>query len=247
MTPRHAYRRLLRCFGQQGWWPVTPRGAAARAPGGGRPRYRPGHAGPLPEREAAEVCLGAILTQNTAWANVEKALESLNRARAVDLGMIARIPSGRLQRLIRSSGFFIQKSRKLKDFARHALGRGRLTRWLQGPLPALREELLSLRGVGPETADSMLLYAADRPVFVVDAYTRRIGERLGWLKAGMTYDEVATFFSERLPRSAYIYQELHALLVALGKYNCRKDPVCLGCPLLDGCPEGRRRMRIGLS
>ncbi|MBI5242256.1 MAG: hypothetical protein HY922_01075 [Elusimicrobia bacterium] len=233
MTPRAACRRLLESFGPQGWWPLTP-------PGGRRPCYHPGRFERPSGKGALEICLGAILTQNTAWTNVEKALESLNRSKAVDPARVARMPSRRLERLIRSSGFFVQKAKKLKNFTRHLLSkRMPLTRWLDGPLKPVREELLSINGVGPETADSMLLYAAGRPVFVVDAYTRRIGERLGWLETGMDYDSVRAFFERRLPRSARTYQELHALLVALAKHSCRKAPDCGACPLRKGCDHAQ--------
>ena len=232
MTPAAAYRRLLGFLGPQGWWPLTPLG-------GRSPRYHPGRFKRPGEREALEICLGAILTQNTAWTNVEGALESLQQAKAVDAARIARMPSRRLESLIRSSGFFVQKAKKLKNFARHLLSKGApLTRWLRSPLPDARAELLSINGVGPETADSMLLYAANRPTFVVDAYTRRIGERLGWLKPSMRYEDVRRFFESRLPDSPQAYQELHALFVELGKRTCRKRPLCAQCPLLRSCPFG---------
>lgn len=221
MTPATAYRRLLSRFGHQGWWPLTP-------PGGLRPRYHPGRSPSLGPKAALEVCLGAILTQNTAWTNVERALESLHRAKALDAGRLRRMPSRRLEVLIRSSGFFVQKAKKLKAFLK-AYSPG----WLR---TATREDLLALKGVGPETADSMLLYAVGRPVFVVDAYTRRIGERVGWLRPSMKYDEVRAFFEKELPASPRVYQEMHALLVELAKRHCRKnDPLCGKCPLRKGC------------
>jgi len=232
LTPAAACRALLRSFGPQGWWPLTP-------PGARRPRYHPGRCGPLTERQALEVCLGAILTQNTAWTNVEKALASLHRAKAVDARRILRMPPRRLQALIRSSGFFVQKAKKLKNFARRLLSeRAPLPRWLGSPLRDIRGELLSINGVGPETADSILLYAANRPVFVVDAYTRRVGERLGWLEPSMRYEDVRGFFESRLPHSPRVYQEMHALLVELGKGTCRKRPFCARCPLRRRCPFG---------
>jgi len=225
LTPAAAYRRLLSRFGPQGWWPLTPPGAL-------RPRYHPGRFQTLGEKAALEVCLGAILTQNTAWTNVEKALESLHRAKALDAGRIRRMPSRRLEALIRSSGFFVQKAKKLKAFLRaYSLD------WLR---TVSREKLLSVKGVGPETADSMLLYAAGRSIFVVDAYTRRIGERVGWLKPSMKYDEVRAFFEEGLSASLRVYQEMHALLVELAKRHCRKtDPLCAGCPLRKGCQHAQ--------
>jgi len=235
LTPRDAYRRLLARFGAQGWWPVTP-------PGGSVPRYRPGCFRPPDSAQAAEVCIGAILTQNTAWSNVEKALAALHAARAADLRRILRVPRARLERWIRPSGYYSQKAFKLRCFAAHVLGRARpLRSWLRDtPLPALREELLSIHGIGPETADSILLYAGGRPVFVVDAYTRRIGSRVGWFPEASSYDRIQRFFVARLPRSVRLYNECHALLVALAKARCRKKPSCPGCPLAAGCRTGRR-------
>ncbi|MFH1723154.1 MAG: hypothetical protein ABII00_00890 [Elusimicrobiota bacterium] len=238
-TPTEAYRRLLARFGPQGWWPVTARG-------GTRPRYRPGRFEPPGGRQALEVCLGAILTQNTAWANVWKALVALNGAEGVDLGRLARMPRRRLERLIRPSGYYVQKAVKLKAFVRHALGTGTsLARWLRrSPLAGLRTELLSIHGVGPETADSMLLYAGARPVFVVDAYTDRIGRRLGWFGPDAGYARVQGFFEGRLTRSARVYNECHALLVRLAKDHCRIVPRCGECPLRARCPEGRERRGV---
>jgi endonuclease-3 related protein len=226
LTPAAAYRRLLSSFGPRGWWPITP-------PGGLRPRYHPGRFPKLGEKAALEVCLGAILTQNTAWTNVEKALESLSRARAVDAGRIRRMPPRRLEALIRSSGFYVQKAMRLKAFLRAYSG----PRWLS-MVP--REELLGIRGIGPETADSMLLYAGGRPIFIVDAYTRRIGERVGWLRPRMEYDDVRRFFEARFPASFRVYQEMHALLVELAKRCCRKTaPLCGECPLSKGCDHAQ--------
>ena len=220
-------------------------------PGGIRPRYHPGGFRIPAEAAALEICLGAILTQNTAWTNVERALESLHKNGPLSTANILRMRSSRLQKLIRSSGYFVQKSLRLKDLCRRILAEKRpLTLWLQDPLPGLREALLAVRGIGPETADSILLYAGARPVFVVDAYTRRIGERLGWLsappkkrRAAMSYEEVRAFFEENLPHRAStaavpLYQEYHALLVALAKAHCTKQrPSCAGCPLDPVCKK----------
>lgn len=251
--PREVYRRLLRAYGPQGWWPLTP-------PGGGSPVYRPGREAVLTERERAEICVGAILTQNTNWGNVQRALEGLHGAGVWGLRDILRLSSRRLESLIRPSGYFRQKARKLRVFARHALkpsprsaafaaGASRprsLGAWLSGALKSLRRELLGLWGVGPETADSILLYAGGRPVFVVDAYTLRIGSRLGWFgKAG--YERVQSYLVRRLPTSPKLYAELHALLVALAKGHCRAKPVCAGCPLLELCRHGRAALRAGAA
>ncbi|MBI5883081.1 MAG: hypothetical protein HZB91_08255 [Elusimicrobia bacterium] len=230
-TPCSAYKTLLDSFGRQGWWPVT-RGR------GTTPSYRPGSRGRLTERQRLEVCLGALLTQNTAWTNASRAIEALNRADSARLDKLVRMPSRRLEDLIRSSGYFRQKAIKLKTFAKHALTKAGIGRWLAGPLPLLREELRSLHGIGPETADSILLYAGGRPSFVVDAYTLRIGSRIGWFGQGASYDEAASFFTGRLAVSAELYAEYHALIVELAKRHCRKKPVCEGCPLRKGCRRG---------
>ncbi|MEE8424842.1 MAG: endonuclease III domain-containing protein [Elusimicrobiota bacterium] len=234
IEPSAAYRLLLRSYGPRGWWPTTP-------PHGLRPKYHPGRYAPPSPKASLEICLGAILTQNTAWLNVERALESLNRAGALDVHRLRRIPSRRLQSLIRSSGYFVQKSIKLKKFAEHVLDKGRpLHLWLRGgSLPDLREELLGIHGVGPETADSMLLYAGGRPSFVVDAYTKRIGSRVGWYSKNAGYDDVQKFLALRLRREAKVFNEFHALIVELAKRHCKTKPDCAQCPLRGGCRTGR--------
>lgn len=231
-APLAVYQRLQRAFGPQGWWPVTPSG-------GRRPRYRPGASGRLTERQRLEVCVGAILTQNTNWGNVEKALGRLHGAGLRDLDGLLAVPTRRLEVLIRSSGYFRQKAKKLKALARHLAARGRqVSGWLSGELRGRREELLGLYGVGPETADSILLYAGGRPCFVVDAYTLRIGERLGWYRKA-SYDRAQAYLTQRLPREAALYSEFHALLVKLAKERCRKTPLCPGCPLQEVCRHGQ--------
>ena len=231
-APAAVYRLLLKAYGPQGWWPVTP-------VAGTRPRYRPGFSGRLTERQRLEVCLGAILTQNTNWGNVEKAMSRLHGAGIRDLPDFLAVPQRRLEGLIRSSGYFRQKAKKLKAFVRR-LRRcgGGVGEWLAGDLAARRQELLGLYGIGPETADSILLYAAGRPAFVVDAYTVRIGRRVGWFSCP-TYAGAQAYLTRRLPADPVLYNELHALLVFLAKDHCRKNPVCAGCPLKEVCRHGR--------
>ena len=192
-------------------------------------------------REKTEICLGAILTQNTSWGNVERALQGLHREGIWSLGGLLGLGQRRLESLVRPSGYFRQKAKKLKAFAREASSRGGLEVWLARPARDVREELLAVWGVGPETADSILLYAAERPVFVVDAYTLRIGRRLGWFSRP-SYSGAQRFFEECLPVSAPTYKEFHALLVCLAKHHCRSAPLCRGCPLLEVCPHGRKIM-----
>lgn len=233
-APPAVYRRLLKAYGPQGWWPVTPAG-------GRKPRYRPGRSVALTERQRLEVCTGAILTQNTNWGNVEKAMERLHDAGLRDLDALLAVPPRRLEGLIRSSGYFRQKAKKLKTFARHLAARGgKVGRWLCGDLRERREELLGLHGVGPETADSILLYAGGRAAFVVDAYTLRIGKRLGWLRKA-TYEQAQGYLTRRLPEDVGLYNEFHALLVKLAKERCRKTPQCPGCPVQEVCRHGSSR------
>lgn len=159
----------------------------------------------------------------------------------MELDRIRRIPVRKLRSLVRPSGFFVQKAKKVKIFVGYAWRRhgGDLDAWLRRPLGALRQELLEIHGIGPETADSILLYAGNRPVFVVDAYTRRIGNRLGQFLT-QEYHEVQRYFQENLPKSVPLYQEYHALLVRLAKEHChKKNPACRACPVLNLCAYGR--------
>lgn len=234
MTVTRAYRRLLARFGPQGWWPLT------RAGRGPAPAYHPGDYRAPRGRAALEVCAGAILAQNTAWTNAARAVSALAGEGALDCGRIERMRPKRLQALLRPSGYFVAKSVKLKRFCRAARGKGGVGRWLRARLPLLRRELLGVYGIGPETADSILLYAGGKPAFVVDAYTRRITQRLGWLEEGAGYDRTRSYLAARLPRSVKVYQEFHALFVELAKKHCRKSrPACGGCPLRGGCRRGR--------
>lgn len=204
---RRYYRRLYRRFGPQRWWP-------------GRTRF--------------EVILGALLTQNTAWSNVEKALGNLRREGGLSPEKLARVPAPKLARFLRPSGYFRQKTRAVRGFLHHLNNHysGALSRLLGRPTSELRDELLSLRGIGPETADSILLYAAGRPVFVIDAYTRRVLARHGLAPASASYQGLQDFFHRHLPADTKLFNDYHALLVAVGKNYChRREPDCTHCPL----------------
>jgi endonuclease-3 related protein len=194
------YEALLKRFGPQEWWPMSG-------------RFSP------PEWE---VEVGAILTQNAAWKNVEKALDNLIREGITRKKDILRVHEKKLAELIIPSGYYNQKARKLRILAGFS---GKPT----------RESLLSLWGIGPETADSILLYAYGVPEFVVDAYTRRIFTRLGILSGKETYSEVKEVFESRIPADVELYKEFHALIVRLAKENCRTKPECGGCPLEGRC------------
>ena len=184
--------------------------------------------------------VGAVLTQNTAWTNVEKAIARLKRERALSVDALHRADLHDLAGWIRPAGYFNVKARRLRamtsmiadDFG------GRLDRLFALDTPALRKRLLGVNGIGPETADSIILYAAGRPVFVIDAYTRRFLERHGWAHGGETYDELAALFTANLPGDAALYNEYHALIVALGKNHCRPKPDCASCPLRRWLPTG---------
>jgi len=210
-TPlRNIYRRLLAAYGPQHWWPAdTP----------------------------FEVMVGAILTQNTNWKNVEMAIANLKAADMLKAEKIADCDEVHLGELIRSSGFFNQKAVRLKAFCRFYLDQGRESglKRLDDP----RQTLLALNGIGPETTDSMLLYALDVPVFVVDAYTKRIFSRLGMISAKASYTEVQQLFQDQLDADVSMFNEYHALIVNHAKHHCRVKPVCTVCPLLDLCPAGQ--------
>ena len=226
----------MAAWGPQDWWPAHTR---------------------------FEVIVGAFLTQNTAWTNVERALRRLRAEGVLNLDGIRRTPLSKLAQLIRSSGYFRQKAQRLKNFVNYVDTRygGSLARMFAQPTVELREELLSLNGVGPETADSILLYAGGHPVFVVDAYTRRVFERHGLVTAKARYEEIRQlverafeanlppafdqpptsplndrrrhkFLTRRIAPVAGVFDELHALLVQTAKHHCLKAKAnCGGCPL----------------
>jgi endonuclease-3 related protein len=188
-----------------------------------------------------EICLGAILTQNTSWSNVARVLTLLAREKVLNIERLRRLPRRELERLLRSSGYFRQKAKRVRLFLDtvHAHFGSSIAQLLSGPLEKTRARLLALHGVGPETADSMLLYAGGRPTFVVDAYTRRITSRWGLIKGRESYDEIQTLYMQGLPGSPKIFAEYHALLVELAKKNCRPRPICGSCPVNTLCAFGK--------
>lgn len=198
-----------------------------------------GHAGWWPGDSPFEVCLGAILTQNTAWTNVERALDGLRSRGLLSLEALLALPPRRLEELLRPAGTYRVKARRLRaflEFVRDQLG-GRVETLRTGRWPDWRRRLLAVPGVGPETADAILLYAAGRPVFVVDAYTRRIAARLGLTPPEASYDQLQRWFGQRLPARAALFNDYHAQLVRLAKEACRVRPLCPRCPLADLCPR----------
>ena len=229
------YTALLARYGAQNWWPA-------------RTRF--------------EVIVGAYLTQNTNWSNVEKALLNLRRARCLSVSAMRELPIGELEQLARPSGYFRQKARNLKVLIAFLDRKysGSLSRMFAEPTEKLRAELLELNGVGPETADSILLYAGNHPVFVVDAYTRRVLLRHGIINEKTGYQEIRAMIEQAISSSeagslvaknaisdprhpvsrmsssvrselAQHYNELHALIVRVGNHYCRAKPICEGCPL----------------
>ena len=200
------------------------------------------HFGPLhwwPGETPFEVMVGAILTQNTAWTNVEKAIAALQAEGLLSPPALAAADPDLLRRCIRPSGYYNQKAERLALFVRWLLDewRGNLDVLRRADTADLRQRLLALKGIGPETADSILLYALDHPAFVIDAYTRRIFSRLGLTAPDASYDELQEWFVSRLPADRALYNELHAQIVFLGKDFCRKEPRCEACPLRLICKE----------
>ena len=208
------YRRLFDAFGPQHWWPG---------------------------QSPFEVMVGAVLTQNTNWKNVEKAIGNLRRADLLEPRALYNVPAEELEELIQPAGYFRVKARRLRSLLEF------LVEWYDGSLDAmfqtepaeLRRQLLDVHGIGPETADSILLYAGDLPSFVVDAYTGRVFMRHGWIDFEADYHRLQDYIQSELPREAPLYNEYHALLVRLGKDYCRKTkPKCLECPLRELLPPG---------
>ena len=205
------YSLLLQRYGPQHWWPAD---------------------------SPFEVIVGAILTQSAAWANVERAIKNLDNANALSPARIRQVPQNELAQLVYPSGYFNAKASKLKAFAQH-LGDSHedcLDRLFGQDIPTLRRELLTIHGVGEETADSIILYAARKPVFVIDAYTRRIIVRLGLKPSASGYSGFQKLFMENLPPDEGMFNEYHALIVRHGKEVCRRDPRCDACCLRERCP-----------
>jgi len=200
------YRLMFNRFGHRDWWPGDT---------------------PL------EIIIGAILTQNTAWKNVEKAIRNLKEAKRLSLKGLREVSERELADVIRPSGYFNQKAKKIKAFLAFLDDRygGSITKMKRASLEKLRTELLEVNGIGPETADSILLYALDKKVFVVDAYTRRIFARHFYFDPNPGYHEVQARFERELPADAELFNDFHAQIVATGNRYCRRRPRCEGCPL----------------
>jgi len=181
-----------------------------------------------------EVALGAILTQATAWRNVEKALDNLKAADAFTPEKIHAIPNDTLEDLLHPSGYFRVKTKKVRALVAHIVERPFDVMFNQN-VSELRKELLSIYGVGPETADSIILYAAEKPSFVVDTYTYRLFSRLGWVEGNFHYERLRALFMDNLPHDVNLFNEYHALIVRHGARVCKKTPVCEACCLQSMC------------
>jgi endonuclease-3 related protein len=199
------YRKLHQSFGSRRWWPGE---------------------------NAFEVMVGAILTQNTNWRNVEKAIQQMKKRGVLSLQEIRRLKKSQLATLVRSSGYYRIKAERLKAFVNFLFENyGNIKTMRREELEPLREKLLRVKGIGPETADSILLYGLKKPIFVVDAYTKRILSRHGIVSEKADYEEIQNLFMQHLPRDEKLFNEYHALLVHVGKTFCKKVPRCDICPL----------------
>ena len=212
------YESMRERFGDRHWWP-----AKEAAP---------------PDRRALEICVGAILTQNTAWSNVEKALANLRASGALDVGVLARMPAADLAERIRPAGYFNVKAKRLKNFIACVWNfrEGDISAFLDRSVDTLREDLLSISGIGAETADCIILYAAGKLSFVVDAYTCRILRRHKLIGPNDDYTSVQELMAGALPKDVSLWNDYHAQLVETGKQYCRPTARCAGCPL-EGYPH----------
>jgi endonuclease-3 related protein len=204
----HIYKLLYHRFGKRNWWPAD---------------------------SPFEVVVGAILTQNTSWTNVEKAISNLKRANVLSALKLYNQPVSEIAGLIRPSGFYNQKAKRLKLMVKHIVEKykGDIDRMCKKGIVELRNELLSINGIGKETADSIILYACNKPLFVVDRYTHRVFSRHGLIEEQMEYDEIQEMFMDNLDHEINIFNEYHALIVELAKNFCRTKPLCDACPLSD--------------
>lgn len=207
------YRRLLDAYGPQHWWPAD---------------------------SAFEAIVGALLMSQTAWRNAAAAIRNLKAAGLLDVGRLASAPIPTIRKHVRVAGLHRTKPRRLRDFCRHLLDRsaGDPPRYFDRPTEVVRADLLGQKGIGPETADTILLYAGGHPVFLVDAYTIRIGRRIGLFDTD-AYEAVQRHFADRVPNDLAIRQEYHALLDTHAKVRCRPVPKCDGCPVRELCDVGR--------
>ena len=212
-TLKDVFDRLYSHYGPRHWWPAD---------------------------SAFEVLVGAVLVQNTAWENVRKAIDRLRGEDLLEPHALYAVPLERLEELVRPAGYYRVKARRLRNLLEFLVERhgGSLEAMFRTALPELRESLLAVSGIGPETADSILLYAGGLPTFVVDAYTHRMLARHGWIGFDADYYQIQEHFEAGLPQDAALFNEYHALVVEVGKRHCRKHPRCEDCPLAELLPAG---------
>ncbi|GIX41765.1 MAG: endonuclease [Leptospiraceae bacterium] len=197
------YKKLLKYYGKQNWWPILSK-----------------------QNPKIEIIFGAILTQNTSWKNVEKALKNLIEHQLLDFNKILSISEELVKNLIKPAGFYNQKAKTLRNVAKY---------FTENHNSISRESLLKIKGIGKETADSILLYAYNQPYFIIDAYTKRFLSRLGYIKESISYDELQSFITNHIPNNIEIYKEFHALIVVHCKNFCKKTPDCITCFLKVEC------------
>ena len=197
------YKELLNKYGKQGWWPLWNSKKNKFEYYSGKPKN---------SSQILEICLGAILTQNTNWKNVEKALANLIKNNLININKLDKIPQNKLALLIKSSGYYKQKAKKIKNFIKFLKSKKQIT----------RENLLEVWGIGKETADSILLYAYNKPYFVIDSYTKRFFSKLNYCKENINYEELQNLITKNLPKDVNLYKEFHALIVQHSKINFRK-------------------------
>jgi endonuclease-3 related protein len=223
---KEVYNDLFEIYGAQGWWPITPiggcRGKKLLTPIYGIKNHN--------EKQKLEVVFGSLLAQNTSWKNVEKAIIEMNKKGLIDVNKILKINHDELAQTIRSSGYFNQKAKKLKHIAEF-LKKNPIRKLEKMDIIDARELLLNVNGVGKETADSILLYALNKPIFVVDAYTKRIFANLGFIKYTADYDKIKGLFENDLPKDYKLYQEYHALIVEHAKHYYSRGSDFKECPL----------------
>lgn len=215
------YKILLNTFGEQHWWPTDSKS----------PEF--------------EIMIGAILTQQSTWKNVEDAIKNLKRKNFLTPERLAFADQAEIEEIIRSTGFYKQKARRIMDFSKYIQEKysGDIGLMFAKDRDDLRNELLSLKGIGKETADSIVLYAAHKPIFVIDAYTYRIFSRIGMITGKEKYDELREKIEKEIRPNEKIYNEFHALLVQHAKTICKTKPLCGECPLLENCKFGRARIK----
>ncbi len=210
---QQSYYKMYSAYGPQEWWPVSSK-----------------------QNAEFEIIIGAILTQGTSWKNVEICIKNLIKNNLINIKKLNKIKNNELSKLIKPSGYYNQKTIKIKNFTDYVIKNynGNLRKLSAKNIKNIRNELLNINGIGKETADSIILYAFNKPVFVIDAYTRRIFERLFNLNF-KTYDEWQNYFHKNLPRDAKLFNEYHALIVEHGKNICKKKPLCDECVIKNNC------------